>query len=192
MGGIQRTGQRKNLNMTTLLDSPHVCNGASSVIPLRPTALPVNPDAIPPELKERRRWVDWRFVWKPDSQKWDKPPLQRNGRPAKANDPRTWNSWAAAHFAYLRGGFDGIGYVPTEADGLVFLDLDCVVNSDGTIGTWSPRLRSHFAGNVPEPAELVSRLGTYAELSPSGKGIRIVCKGSHKWPWLSRPVNANS
>src|SRR5208337_3590724 len=82
-----------------------------------------------------------------------------------------------AYRAYGRGGFDGIGYVPTEADGLVFLDLDCVVNPDGTLGTWSPELRSHFAGNVPEPTELIAQLGSYAELSPSGRGVRIVCKG---------------
>lgn len=66
-------------------------------IPPRPTALPVNPDEIPQELKSRQQWVVWRFTWKAKEQKWDKPPLQVNGKPAKANDPGTWVDFATAY-----------------------------------------------------------------------------------------------
>jgi len=133
-------------------------------------------------LKERRQWVVWRFTWKAKEQKWDKPPLRVNGKPAKANDPGTWVDFATAYRAYRRGGFDGIGYVPTADDPFVFLDFDHVVGPDG-VGTWSPELRAMFGGGVPEPADvpepaaLVAQLGSYAEVSPSGTGIRIVCKG---------------
>jgi hypothetical protein len=120
----------------------------------------------------------WRYVWKDG--KWDKPPLQVNGRPAKANDPATWTDFPTAYRVYCQAGygsfFDGIGYVPTADDPFVFLDFDRVVGPDG-VGTWSPELRAIFAGDVPEPAALVEQLGSYAEVSPSGTGIRIVCKG---------------
>ena len=99
-------------------------------------------------------------------------------RPARANDPKTWNRFDAALFFCWHRKFDGIGYVPTKADGFVFLDFDNVVNPDGTLGTWSAELRAKFSGDVPEPAEIVALLGTYAELSPSGRGLRIICRGS--------------
>jgi hypothetical protein len=102
--------------------------------------------------------------------------LQVNGRPAKANDPTTWTDFDTAYRAYRRGGFDGIGFVPTASDPFTFLDLDHVVDSDG-IGTWSNTLRAVFSSDVPEPAALVVSLDTYAELSPSGTGIRIICRG---------------
>ena len=44
--------------------------------------------------------------------------------------------------------------------------------------TWSPELRAKFSGAVPELVEVIAHLGTYAELSPSGSGVRIVCRGS--------------
>ena len=147
-------------------------------IPPKPEVLPVISENIPAELTALDHWVLSRATWKAKGQKWDKPPLQISGRPARANDPHTWVSFKVAYFHYRLKKFDYLGYVPTEADGLVFLDLDCVVNPDGTLGTWSTELRSHFSGDVPEPSELVARLGSYAELSPSGSGIRIICRGS--------------
>jgi primase-polymerase (primpol)-like protein len=147
-------------------------------IPPKPEVLPVIPENIPAELTALDHWVLSRATWKAEGQKWDKPPLQISGKAARANDPSTWVSFKVAYFHYRLKEFDYIGFVPTEADGLVFLDLDCVVNPDGTLGTWSPELRSRFSGAVPGPAELIAQLGTYAELSPSGRGVRIVCKGS--------------
>ncbi len=160
--------------MSIVSDAPAPCEA----IPPRPTALPVNADGIPSKLKEYRRWVIWRYTLKAKEQKWDKPPLQFNGRPSKANDPTTWCDFDLALLVSQKRGYDGVGFLPTEADGLVFLDLDCVVNPDGTLGTWSPELRALFAGDVLEPTELVAQLGSYAELSPSGKGIRLICRGS--------------
>jgi len=150
---------------------------AAPAIPPRPVAVPVNADAIPGELKARRQWVLWRYTWKTKEQKWDKPPLQISGRLARTNEPRTWTTFAAAICQYRTGKYDGIGYVPTEVDGFVFLDLDSVVRPDGTLGNWSPELRSHFVGDVPEPADVIAHLGTYAEVSPSGKGLRMICRG---------------
>ena len=119
----------------------------------------------------------WKYTWKAREQKWDKPPLRANGRLAKANDSGTWTTFDTAYTAYRRGGFDGIGFVPTADDPFVLLDLDHVKGPNG-IGEWSPELRRLFAGDVPPPAAVVSQLGTYAEVSPSGTGVRIVCKGA--------------
>ena len=175
IGEATRPG-RKDLNTTMVIDSPVACEFQPTALTPRPTALPVNADGIPQDLKARRQWVLWRFTWKRREQKWDKPPVQVNGRPAKANDPATWTDFDNAHRAYRRGFFDGIGYVPTADDPFTFLDLDHVVGDDGA-GTWSDTLRAMFPGHVPEPAALIASLGTYAEVSPSGTGIRIICRG---------------
>ena len=164
--------------MCIVRDQPIGSRTAVAPIPPKPKALPVAPDNIPEALRNHRQFVLWKYTWKTDTRKWDKPPLQFDGKPARANDPRTWTSYRQAVYWWQERGFDGIGYVPTEDDGLVFLDLDHVRNPDGTFRTWSPELRARFAGNVPEPAELIARLGSYAELSPSGAGIRIICRGS--------------
>ena len=42
----------------------------------RPPKMEVDADSIPTELRSLRRWVVWRWTWKPEEQKWDKPPLQ--------------------------------------------------------------------------------------------------------------------
>ncbi len=52
----------------------------------------------------------------------------------------------------------------TDVQGLVGIDLDNCISEDGTIEPWAQ--------------ELVARANSYAELSPSGRGIRIFVFGS--------------
>jgi putative DNA primase/helicase len=133
-------------------------------LPPRPTALRMQPEKIPVELKEGRRFVLWRWQWTEARKKWTKPPLQFSGKPASATDPSTWVTFVEAHAAYQRGGFDGIGLVVTKKDGLAGIDLDgCRDPNTGVIDPWA--------------LEVVTRFQSYAELSPSGTGIRIWLKG---------------
>jgi len=142
----------------------------------RPVALPVDPAGIPGELKSLPQWILWRYTWVPDKQKWDKPPRTIEGGPASSTDPDTWTTFDETWRAYQAGGWNGIGFVPTADDPFVLLDLDHVVGPEG-IGTWSSELRKRFAGDVPEPGVLVARLDTYTELTPSGTGLRPICRG---------------
>ncbi len=162
--------------MSIVVDSPAKRKSQRSSIPPRPKALPVNADGIPQKLRARQQWVVWRYTWKRQERKWDKPPWQVNGQPAKANDPTTWTDFDTAYRAYRRGGFDGIGFVPTADDPFVFLDLDHVMGPNG-LGEWSPELQAMFVSDVPSPSTVVAQLDTYVETSPSGTGVRIVCGG---------------
>ena len=162
--------------MSIVVDSPAKRKSQRSSIPPRPKALPVNADGIPQKLRARQQWVVWRYTWKRQERKWDKPPWQVNGQPAKANDPTTWTDFDTAYRAYRRGGFDGIGFVPTADDPFVFLDLDHVMGPNG-LGEWSPELQAMFVSDVPSPSTVVAQLDTYVETSPSGTGVRIVCWG---------------
>lgn len=119
-------------------------------------------DAIPDELKSYDQWVVWRWVHsggKPTK----KPFNARTGTPASTADPSTWSSFDEAVAAV--DGYDGPGFVLSEEDPFVGGDLDhCVNQKTGVIEPWA--------------RAIVSELNTYAELSPSGSGIRFFARGT--------------
>ncbi len=135
----------------------------------KPQTLRPDFDAIPEELKQRDQWVLWRWQLRKGGKnsglKWTKPPYQASGRAAKSNDDTTWDSFERVKAAYLRGGFDGVGFCLSAHDGLTGLDLDHCLNASLDI--------------IKPEAEAIIRqfAGTYVERSPSGDGIRIFCAG---------------
>jgi putative DNA primase/helicase len=141
--------------------------GAATPTP-RPVALKVLPGNIPVALKDRDHWVVWRYVWVPPKGnrqgKWDKPPFRTDGRPASSTDAGTWTSFASALAAYERGGWDGIGRVPTPDEKLVVGDAD-KCRDPGTGAT-----RGTDAAALLE-------IGSYTEASPSGTGLRLFAYG---------------
>ena len=133
----------------------------------KPTALPVNFQAIPDELKALPQWLLWRYVpkQKPDGTiKWAKVPFQVNGQPAKSNDPSTWCSYDDAADGLLLGDFDGVGFAFADDDGLFGIDLD--------------DCRDTVSGELTELAqEVLQKVDGYAEVSPSGTGIKLFTRG---------------
>lgn len=127
----------------------------------KPIPLSVLIENIPAELKALHQWVLWRYVFKPDDKEWTKVPYQVTGKPAKSNDPDTWNSFDGVTARLLLDGYDGIGIM--QADGLAGFDLDHQITG-GVI--------SEFARDI------ITRMDTYAEISPSGEGIRIFFYGT--------------
>lgn len=126
----------------------------------RPVPLPVQPDYIPPELREIPSWVVWRYQQRGND--WTKPPFQPNGRLAKSNDAATWTTFDEALAAYQTGRFDGIGW--NVSGDITGIDLDDVIGADGDIDPRASAILDRFAG-------------TYCELSPSGSGYRIFAIG---------------
>src|SRR5262245_52783704 len=94
--------------MFSLTDSkPHVNDQAIGTQDSRKQAIlcdpankpnpPFFPENIPAELRVLAQWIAWEFVWIPGRNKWDKLPTDPNsGRPAKANNPETWGTFALA------------------------------------------------------------------------------------------------
>jgi hypothetical protein len=134
--------------------------------PPRPTALRVIADNIPQALRELLRWVLWRYEW--NGTKWTKVPYQPNGCKASSTDPTTWSSYETVLAAYQAGGWDGIGIVLGAIEGvdltLAGVDYDDCLDGNG------------------RPNDLAARgtrkLNTYAEVSPSGRGIKQLCWGT--------------
>ena len=111
-------------------------------------------------MRAERRWVLWREVMKPNAKKPTKIPYQTNGDEAKCNDPATWTTFEAVSGAYAGGGYDGIGF--QLGAGWAGMDLDKCMNP----ATGEPLERAQA---------FIDRLSSYTEVTPSGKGIHVIC-----------------
>ncbi len=133
--------------------------------PPKPVALPVRRATIPDELKAIPQWLLWRYEYRPSHKKpWTKVPYQPNGYKADATKSSTWNDFETIAVRYERGGFDGIGFALTEELGIVGVDVD---DANTESGAW-----------IPEVCEAFASLDSYAEISPSGEGIRFFARAS--------------
>ena len=130
------------------------------------TTLTLNIDAIPADLKARPQWVLWKNIPNKDpSKKPRKVPYQTSGAEAKANDQKTWSAFDDVHVAFSKGGYDGIGFVFSLEDPYCGIDLDDCRDI-------------HTGELTPEATEVLERFAdTYQEVSQSGGGIHIICRG---------------
>lgn len=108
----------------------------------------------PEGLRELHQWINWEYR----GEEKRKVPLDPNGgRNAKVNDPLTWGTFDEA----LSTG-RSMGFVFRDCGGLFGIDLDgCIV--DGEIQPWA--------------LEVLGLLPTYAEISPSGTGLKVYGRG---------------
>jgi putative DNA primase/helicase len=131
--------------------------------PPRPDPLGVDPDAVPDTLTQREQWVCWRYKFDTDRDEWTKVPVDADtGGFAKSTDPDTWVSFATALAYHERVGTntDGVGFVVHDGGTVLGLDLDDVRDPDtGDLEAWAE--------------DLVDDAPTYAEVSPSGTGLRL-------------------
>lgn len=115
---------------------------------------------LPEALTAIAQWVCWRYEERDGKQ--TKVPYSLSGSRAAVDNPENWASFAQCRRAAITQKWAGIGLVLTEETGLVGIDLDkCVEN--GTLSEWAQ--------------SIVCRFDTYAEISPSGTGIRLWLRG---------------
>jgi primase-polymerase (primpol)-like protein len=134
----------------------------------RLAALPVLVEHIPAELRGLSRWLGW--VYSLRDGRWTKPPVcVRTGGAGSSTDPSTWVSWAEALAAYQHGGLDGLGFAlaADERDPLDLIGLDLDKVRDPDTGVIEPGAQG-----------AVLALGTYAEVSPSRRGLRALWWGA--------------
>ena len=123
--------------------------------------MPCETDAIPAELRERDQWVVWRretVDGKPT-----KVPYQARActQRASSTNPATWSTHAAAVAAAKADDVDGLGFVFAEDDPFACVDFDgCVDGEDIN----------------PDAADLMRRLDSYTEFSPSGTGVHTIVR----------------
>lgn len=115
----------------------------------------------PKTLQRARRWVLWRLE---DGKK--KPYSANYNGLASSTRANTWATYSKAltKLQYTGGEYNGLGFVFTEGDGLVFIDLDHCINEDGELSDFAEEILALF----PK---------TYTEYSQSETGLHIVAKG---------------
>ena len=144
-----------------------------NVQPIAPQNLTVE---APAELRELQGWLIWRFEPDPSNPKGK--PLKvpyyadggkRYGKQGGIDDRGRMTTFAAARDAAARRGFTGVGLALMPEFGITALDFDNCVDAGGHL--------------PPVVRDIASQ--TYAEYSPSGKGVRAFVRGSygnHKSP----------
>ena len=93
--------------------------------------LQVKDAGITEELRLYRQWVNWRGELrqlKDGTEKLSKIPLSTDGRPASSTNPATWHSFDSCLEAHNAGLGDGVGFVLSDADPYIFIDLDHIVS----------------------------------------------------------------
>ncbi|SFL46312.1 hypothetical protein SAMN04487950_3873 [Halogranum rubrum] len=121
-------------------------------------------ELIPEELVDRPQWVCWRRAER-DGKPTKIPVVPGVGSFASSTDPETWGDFETAVEYLERGRADGIGFVFTEADPIVGVDLDDCRDPD--------------TGDVDDDAkDIITRLNSYTEISPSGTGYHVLIQGS--------------
>lgn len=114
-------------------------------------------EKLPQELKERGAFCLWKYEERDGNR--TKVPYQTNGLRANSANKATFTNYAIA--VRHRAGYDGIGIG-------VFGDI-CAIDIDSCVED----------GVLSDMAEdIIARMDTYTEYSPSGTGVRILFKAS--------------
>jgi len=135
-----------------------------------------------PDLKDHSQWLCW-YPKKDGDGKLRKKPFPHNDAcslyeqgVAKYSDKTNWLSYSEATTVQSETNMPlGLGFVLSEGDDFVVLDLDYCITKE-TI-------------ELVEPAfEFLNQSSTYAELSPSGTGLHILTKGDiSRQGWSNEP-----
>lgn len=132
-------------------------------------------ESIPQALKALDRWAPWAAVWNPKRGKYDKIPKQC-GNPewgVSTTKPDKWFSFDQARKALARHPkqLAGLGVCVTGLADIIAVDLDGCVDADGYLDEFAQ--------------QIMSALPSYTEISPSGRGLRIMGWGAIDFDWTN-------
>ena len=119
--------------------------------------------AIPLALRERNQWVVWRYETR--HEKRTKVPLDaKTGQHASVSEPATWTTFEKALAAFEASEtLSGISYVFCADDPFCGIDVDDCLDEEGHL-LWG--------------SDLLELFPTYCEVSPSGRGIKLIMRGT--------------
>ncbi len=123
----------------------------------------IDKNTLPTEMCVREQWICWREE-KRNGDMTKVPVDPETGDFASSTDDRTWSSLETALEYATAARADGIGFVFTSTDPIVGIDLD--------------KCRDPETGKPDgDTKEIVQRLGSYTEISPSGTGYHVLVQG---------------
>ena len=116
---------------------------------------------IPSELFAYKQWVLWKRITV-EGRVTKVPISPWSGKKAACDQPQTWSSFKHVRYIQSRWNCDGIGFVFTQKDPYCGIDLDGCRDEAGNF--------------TPEALDILQRLHSFSELSPSGRGLHILVK----------------
>lgn len=125
-------------------------------------------EKIPEELKKLPCWICWKAVPDLKSHSGIKkiPIAPLTGNAASSIAPETWTDFESAVKASEK--YSGIGFVFDGRSGYFGVDVDDIA---GSVRDFQSGSADNIAG------EFIMSLQSYTELSQSGNGVHIICKG---------------
>lgn len=119
----------------------------------------------------------WKYEPRENSDKPAKVPYNpRTGARANTADPSTFVSFEAAERALVTGAYNGIGVL--IAGNLAAIDIDHCIDDNGQLS--------------PIADDIVKRMESYTEISPSGRGLRILFRVPPDFHFDSRRYYINN
>lgn len=110
---------------------------------------------IPLDLREQPQWLVWRYETR-GGRKTKVPYAPGASKPVDATAEGSWSTFTEV--VETEATYSGIGFALSEADPFCGIDLDhCIIDGDV----------------APAAREIVTRLASYTEITPSGEGLRI-------------------
>lgn len=119
---------------------------------------------VPAALAERPNWIVWKSIRRGDhATKIPFSPLDLHL--ASTTEPKRWGTLHQAQTALATRDYAGLGFVFKRGDGIFGVDLDSCFRSLFDLEEWA--------------ASVINTFGTYAEVSPSGFGVKLFGIGKH-------------
>jgi len=123
----------------------------------------INFDSIPQELKELKRWVVWKLELGHDKRLTKIPYNPRTGNKASSTNPKTWEDFTFCRkILDMTNSYAGVGFVLSDQDDIICIDLDSKEGKD----------------KIEEYSSIARRFNSFSEISHSGKGLHIWCRGT--------------
>lgn len=123
-----------------------------------------NTDLVPKELIKWPQWVAWQRKHRHNGKLRKIPIDPRTGLYASTTNRATWGTFKKALRAQKKLKLAGIGFVFSEDDPFVGIDLDdCRDLDTGKISDWA--------------LKIIKDINSYSEVSPSGTGVKIFLFG---------------
>jgi hypothetical protein len=128
---------------------------------------------IPAELRSYNNFVLWRYEER-GTGKPTKVPYSVKGYMANVNKPGDWSDFDTAANVLANTGdqYAGLGFVLSDNDPFAMIDLD---NPYEPEKNYSEEQSNEI---LQRQIKIHEMFASYAERSPSGKGLHILCKGS--------------
>lgn len=124
--------------------------------------------SAPAALRALPQWLLWRFELYEGDKKPRKVPYyasgrKRHGEQGSEHDRAELKPLDIVLTHLARGRFDGVGFAFLPGDGLIGIDIDGAIDDDGVVSERCERI--------------IAACASYTELSPSGRGVHIICSG---------------